>query len=755
MSIEPKIISLFEGIEDPALQQAIGQLPVRKFPKAMVIFQQRERSDEVYAILSGSVEIVRQEGDGELQRLAVLQPGQIFGEFSYLTGAPRTTAAAALEEVAVLELTARWLADAEKRNPAIRDRLTQLYRSRVLTNVLHGTQLFATLQPQEIEQIATKLLFRELKDGEEILREGSTDLDLIVIKRGRIAVTKKKGTDILRLGELTTGDILGEMAIVTGQPRSASARAVEPTEVMVLPGADFRDLLQSFPRLLRVIEDLVRSRAEQTRQAVEAVVQEIVGDAWTDVDDAAGIQVQSLKLAATFAADGAGADAQLLTVSRHHWTLERAESAPPLVKGSEVQLAITTHRVKELAPLLSQGPIGGTISSVEDRKFTVTLAGAGESQARIANIVTALARARVRLFVYPEYDVEKLAVIARFRTKSGIDEQIPVFTLSQTSGRVGAGGEWKPGELLSITLRQDGKDLLTTKAVCLVIEAGRREIQFEYETGDERAALERTIRELSRQTGYGRLAAPSAAAKPAFKPDRDAPILTKHFRTSSEFLKTYVGSMEAGLIRVESKDKLPRGTYVRIHVAIASEKGLRRLSFTGYVRQWENGVNEIELDDTAGPIREKIEQLCKRLVDEQAEASWKTRKQQLTESGIAISEVSALQKWARLAAAVLVLGGLLWWGMSGKREEPLSSQPKTDRAEGPKDVVLTLAGTNGPVTLRSSEIRSIKIVPGQDSVSIQASGKTFDVPAAETAKLTPFQQKQLQRYRAFERKSNP
>jgi CRP/FNR family cyclic AMP-dependent transcriptional regulator len=76
---------------------------------------------------------------------------------------------------------------------------------------------------------------KTLKKGEILFREGDPSDAMYVIKKGRIAITKAKGTKEIVLAELVPGEMLGEMAFFDDKPRSAGAKASVDAEVIALP----------------------------------------------------------------------------------------------------------------------------------------------------------------------------------------------------------------------------------------------------------------------------------------------------------------------------------------------------------------------------------------------------------------------------------------------------------------------------------------------------------------------------------------
>ena len=75
-------------------------------------------------------------------------------------------------------------------------------------------------------------------DGEVVVREGEETREMFIIREGRIEILKQVGGHEVRLAVLERGSFFGEMSLLEGLPRSATARAIGRTELVVLrPGS--------------------------------------------------------------------------------------------------------------------------------------------------------------------------------------------------------------------------------------------------------------------------------------------------------------------------------------------------------------------------------------------------------------------------------------------------------------------------------------------------------------------------------------
>jgi len=92
-------VSLFAGLDDASWQSLRSRLKESDFARGAVIFAEGDSGGELHVILSGKVKISRAAADGRENLLAVLGPGDLFGELSLFNPGPRTANAAAVTDV--------------------------------------------------------------------------------------------------------------------------------------------------------------------------------------------------------------------------------------------------------------------------------------------------------------------------------------------------------------------------------------------------------------------------------------------------------------------------------------------------------------------------------------------------------------------------------------------------------------------------------------------------------------------------------
>ncbi|MCB0392904.1 MAG: cyclic nucleotide-binding domain-containing protein, partial [Bdellovibrionales bacterium] len=110
---------------------------------------------------------------------------------------------------------------------------------------------------------------KNLKKGDILFREGDPSDAMYVIKTGRIAIKKAKGSSDIVLAELAPGEMLGEMAFFDNKPRSASAVAAVDSDVIMLPFTALHAQFKTFPEWLKAMVKTVNSNLRNANQRIK------------------------------------------------------------------------------------------------------------------------------------------------------------------------------------------------------------------------------------------------------------------------------------------------------------------------------------------------------------------------------------------------------------------------------------------------------------------------------------------------------
>jgi CRP-like cAMP-binding protein len=121
---------------------------------------------------------------------------------------------------------------------------------------LRSVPLFEGLAGAELDSIAGRTRELQVDPGSEVIRQGDRGSEFFVVTGGALEI-RIDGRPVNVLGP---GKFLGELALLFGAPRNASAVALEPTSLLVIDKEDFAALLAAHPALESKVLGVVAQR---------------------------------------------------------------------------------------------------------------------------------------------------------------------------------------------------------------------------------------------------------------------------------------------------------------------------------------------------------------------------------------------------------------------------------------------------------------------------------------------------------------
>ncbi len=261
---------LFAGLPEDVLWAVAQRMLLRHVPAGEEIFAEGSPGDALYLIDSGQIEIISDTPTGRTV-LARLGIDEFFGEMALLTGKPRSSTARTATHTNLWVLYRSDFDDLVNRFPSISVALSKVLSARLAAmdqrfteSHLRGLKLLAGLSTGQLEDISRRLKPVRYRQGEPIIREGEPGQELFFIEAGRVRVVRGTGPKALLLSELTAGDLFGEMALLTGNPRSATVSALSDVDLWVMSQPDFDDMVTAYPNMGLALSRLLSERLRST-----------------------------------------------------------------------------------------------------------------------------------------------------------------------------------------------------------------------------------------------------------------------------------------------------------------------------------------------------------------------------------------------------------------------------------------------------------------------------------------------------------
>jgi small-conductance mechanosensitive channel len=127
---------------------------------------------------------------------------------------------------------------------------------------LSAVDLFAPLSPEETTMLARAAVSHVFAPGETVIRAGDPGSSMFVVHNGRVRVQISENGRQRTIATLNEGDFFGEMALFTGEPRTANVIALEETEVLEIGHAAMKSVFDTNPDLVESLSFIMAERRQ-------------------------------------------------------------------------------------------------------------------------------------------------------------------------------------------------------------------------------------------------------------------------------------------------------------------------------------------------------------------------------------------------------------------------------------------------------------------------------------------------------------
>ncbi len=242
-SVVVEELALFEFLPSNVRALVAASFEPRRFGFGDVIVREGEDADAFYVLTAGRARVVKLGADGQDVALAMLGPGDSFGETALLERSVRNATVRASGDVEVLRLDRSLFEALLATHPELREAV-ELHRRRLqLEELFRLYTMFAELPPEGLASLLHGLEEVTVAAGDVVIEQGAPAGPAYVVEEGKLRA-RRDGRD---LAFYRRGDVFGERSLFTDTPRAASVEAVSDARLLRLPAATFRELLTAYP----------------------------------------------------------------------------------------------------------------------------------------------------------------------------------------------------------------------------------------------------------------------------------------------------------------------------------------------------------------------------------------------------------------------------------------------------------------------------------------------------------------------------
>ncbi|MBI3755991.1 MAG: cyclic nucleotide-binding domain-containing protein [Deltaproteobacteria bacterium] len=261
---------LFSDLTRDELIAVIGRVKHQMLSPGVFVFQEGEKGDSIYIVVSGTLDIIARDKKGNNVVLATLKEGEFFGEFGFFSNAKREASVRATSPASILEIAKSDIDEIIAKQKRVAQVLFDFYKERVVDRLMAISSIFEPLTPADRKAILARLTSKKFEQGVNIVNQGEIGDTMYLIKEGKVKVwvdDPNKGRIVMTV--LEEGDFFGEIALATAKPRVANCTAATNTELVLFSRPMIKDILAKYPDIKKILEDVIKARVADVIKAKE------------------------------------------------------------------------------------------------------------------------------------------------------------------------------------------------------------------------------------------------------------------------------------------------------------------------------------------------------------------------------------------------------------------------------------------------------------------------------------------------------
>ena len=235
------------------------------------IFHQGDESDAIFLVIEGDL-VILSETDGKSRRtLDMVRCGESVGELGVLGESKRSASVCSVGVARVIRVPAEACRAHVLSAPLAAQIFIESAQRRRPSYYLRVNPIFVGLDPEIVQSLDERAEWIRLKAGEILFHAGDASDALYVVAHGSLEPLvgpSSGGTSQAtapRLAEtITRGASVGELGVLSGNPRSVTVRAIRDSELIRLSESDFNAFLDQHPVAGRNLSRVLASRLQKT-----------------------------------------------------------------------------------------------------------------------------------------------------------------------------------------------------------------------------------------------------------------------------------------------------------------------------------------------------------------------------------------------------------------------------------------------------------------------------------------------------------
>ena len=136
---------------------------------------------------------------------------------------------------------------------------------RDIEDIVQSSHLFKSLDDAGRRELIESGYVVTYKPGQVLVKQGDVGSAMYLVMQGKIAVETERGAGTsITLAELGRGACIGEVALLTGGPRTATVKALDEVKVVAFEKHRVQRVIDTYPKVRALLEAMIEGRARDT-----------------------------------------------------------------------------------------------------------------------------------------------------------------------------------------------------------------------------------------------------------------------------------------------------------------------------------------------------------------------------------------------------------------------------------------------------------------------------------------------------------
>ena len=236
---------------------------ITHYKSKTTIYKRETPVNNFIMIINGECELT----DSDNKIIRILKEGDFFGLVSILSNSKKGQNLVSKTDITTLELSQHDLNKLTNKYPDIKDKLLDILNIKLFNPEINSAleKIAKGIDDETIFELKKNLSWKTLKDSEILFNENDPGDSCYIIMSGKVQAIKNYGFENqLILGELGRGDIIGDMALITQENRSATIKASKLTRLIYFSKETFNRVMFKNPQALMEVSKALINRLKYT-----------------------------------------------------------------------------------------------------------------------------------------------------------------------------------------------------------------------------------------------------------------------------------------------------------------------------------------------------------------------------------------------------------------------------------------------------------------------------------------------------------